>query len=169
MTEIAASAQTIRAVGAALARARLFDDKIGASDEGRIAAWSEAVDPYNLSHDDLMAAVTAYYQDNPDGRTMQVADLIRHARAIRRDRAEREPDQFREARQSQIDARVAEHVADIAEARAIPYERPSNATSFNPLTVHCPWCHAGPGSRCRIPSTDLTLSEIGRASCRERV
>lgn len=89
MTEIAASPRTILAVGAALGRARLFDDKLGGADEGRIAAWSEVIDQYDLDESDLLAGVTSYYSTNREGRVMQVADLVRHARAIRCDRDER--------------------------------------------------------------------------------
>lgn len=85
MTEIKATPETIRAVAAALGRARLFDDKLGGSDEGRIAAWSEAANPHKLSQDDMLAAVTAFYADE-SGRAMQVADLIRLGRQIRRER-----------------------------------------------------------------------------------
>lgn len=159
MTDIAASPATIRAVGAALGRGRLYDDKLGGADEGRIAAWAEAAEPYQLSHEDMLAAVTAYYTDTPDGRTMQVADLIRHARAIRRERAERESDRMRDARQAQIDARVAEHVAEITQILDAKYERASKRHGVNPLSVRCAWCHASPGDRCVIPRTSQALKD----------
>ena len=88
--DIAATPATIRAVAAALGRARLYDDKLGGSDQGRIAAWAEVVDQYDLDQDDLLAGVTAYYASNLDGRTMQVADLLKHARIIRADRLDRD-------------------------------------------------------------------------------
>lgn len=91
MTDIAASPATIRAVAAALGRARLYDDKLGGADEGRIAAWAEVVDQYDLDQEDLIAGVVSYYSTNREGRVMQVADLVRHARAHRVDRSDRAP------------------------------------------------------------------------------
>lgn len=87
---INASETTVRQTAAAIGRAALFDDKITDGDAARLAAWAEALEPYKLAGADLLAAVTAYYQGNHNGRTIQVADLIRHGREIRRERAERE-------------------------------------------------------------------------------
>src|SRR4029077_14969487 len=89
MSEIAASPQTVRAVAAALGRARLFDDQLEGAAAGRSAAWAEVVDQYDIDQSDLLAGVTAYYSSNREGRVMQVADLVRPARAIRVDRDER--------------------------------------------------------------------------------
>lgn len=100
--EVKASGDTIRAVAMALGRARLFDDRLGGSDEGRIAAWAEAAEPHHLSQEDMMASVTAYYAEE-SGKAMQVADLIRVGRRIRTDRGQREADDEREARQAQWD------------------------------------------------------------------
>lgn len=91
MTDIAATPATIRAVAAALGRARLYDDKLGNADAGRIAAWAEVVDQYDLDQDDLIAGVVSYYTTNHDGRAMQVSDLVRHSRAHRADRSDRAP------------------------------------------------------------------------------
>lgn len=90
MTDINATADTVRATASAIGRSALFDDKITEGDSGRLAAWAEALQPFNFDQADMLSAVTSYYQSNPNGRTIQVADIIKHGRDIRRDRAERE-------------------------------------------------------------------------------
>lgn len=116
--EVNATRETIHAVAASLGRARLFDDRLGGSDQGRIAAWAEAAEPHHLSQADMMAAVTAYYAEE-SGRAMQVADLIRLGRRIRSDRGQREADEEREARQAKWDA-----------TKAAPDETASIASGF---------------------------------------
>ncbi|MFH5209247.1 hypothetical protein ACHIPZ_13735 [Antrihabitans sp. NCIMB 15449] len=90
MTTLQATESTIRATAMAIGRAALFDDKITAGDRGRLAAWAEALEPIGLDQADMLSAVTAYYQANANGRTIQVSDLIRCGRELRRDRAERD-------------------------------------------------------------------------------
>lgn len=86
---INASPQTIEAVGVAMGRARLFDNRIGDNDTARIAAWSEALEPYKFTAPQLLNAVTDHYRANPE-RMIMPADLIRLARENRKDTAERE-------------------------------------------------------------------------------
>ena len=79
----------IRAAGAALARAAIFDDRITDSDQARILAWAQAMEPFAITQPDALEAVTRHYQ-KPDADTIRVGDLIADAREIRRQRAERE-------------------------------------------------------------------------------
>lgn len=147
---IDATPETIRATAAVLGKARLLDDKIGSPDQARIAAWAEQIEPHKLGQRDLMKAVGAFYMDNVAGRTMQVGDLIFHARQIRRERAEREPDEFREARQAALEAKVAAEADEKScSTVALRYARPEG----NPLMIRCPHCNARPGSRCSVPGT----------------
>ena len=150
MIRIDASPETVRATAAALGKARLLDDKIGAADQSRIIAWAEEIEPHKLGQDDLEKAVGAFYVDNPTGRTMQIGDLIHHARQRRRERAEREPDSLREARQAALDAKAAEE----AEKRT-PWVGPlkHSRRPYNPLTQPCPHCQARPGTHCTVPGT----------------
>lgn len=141
---INASEDTVRATAAAIGRAALFDDKITAGDAPRIAAWAEALEPHKLAGPDLLAAVTDYYGDNKDGRTVQVSDIIRRAREIRRQRAE------------------SEKAADPYERRSLPAgdgwaglpisaagEPVWNAYDVNgAIDRECPACHALPDNAC---------------------
>ncbi|AUM18270.1 MULTISPECIES: hypothetical protein [Rhodococcus] len=101
---INASPATVLAVGAALGRAALFDDRITADDKLRIAAWAEALDSYRFDEAHLLGAVTAYYRE-PRDRSISVGDLVKLAREARRDSAEREDRLALEARQVRNDVR----------------------------------------------------------------
>ncbi len=78
----------IAAATATLSRAAIFDDRITA-DEHRILAWAQAIAPFSFDQPDLLAAVTAHYQQ-AEPRTMMPGDAIAGARKIRGERAERE-------------------------------------------------------------------------------
>lgn len=152
-----ASIDTIRNVAEAMKLAQLLDDRTAHADKARIAVWAEQVEPFELALDDLLNGVRAYYAD-PRERPIGVGDLIAAARAIRRDRNERESAEQMRARQEALDARVAEAIADTAEQLpAIPgprFTRPSQRADGkpNPLAVRCPWCHAPEYRPCTIPN-----------------
>ena len=78
----------IRCATAALGRAEIFDDRVTA-DEVRIASWAEAFAPFGFDQPDILAAVTAHYQQS-GANTPKPGDIIELARKIRRERAERE-------------------------------------------------------------------------------
>ncbi|NMM84288.1 hypothetical protein B2J88_07930 [Rhodococcus sp. SRB_17] len=79
---INASESTVLAVAGALGRAALFDDRITAGDQARIAAWSEALEPYGIDQATMLNAVTAFYRE-PRDRSITVGDLTRTARDLR--------------------------------------------------------------------------------------
>lgn len=83
-----ASEAALMAAGVALSRAEIFDDRM-TSDEARIEAWAEALDPHGIDQADALAAVTAHYTA-PGADTIRVGDVIAAARKIRRERAERD-------------------------------------------------------------------------------
>lgn len=87
---IATNAEAVRTAGNAWSRARIYDDKLGEPDAARIALWAESIAKWELDAPDVLSAVTAYYEGEKFGRTIQIGDLLHHAREIRRDRAERE-------------------------------------------------------------------------------
>ncbi|WLP90238.1 hypothetical protein [Gordonia sp. NB41Y] len=78
----------IKAAGAALSRAEIFDDRVTA-DRARILAWAEALATYGIEQGDAIAAVTAHYQ-RAGADTPKPGDVIAEARKIRAERAERE-------------------------------------------------------------------------------
>lgn len=88
-TTIDATEDDIRAVAEVLKFAAILDDRAAAPDEHRLAAWAEQIHRHQLGRADLLDGLQKFY-DNPSDRAIQIGDLIQHARAIRRDRNERE-------------------------------------------------------------------------------
>ena len=152
MTQINATPETIRGTATALGKARLLDDKIGNADQSRIVAWAEEIEHYNLGLQDLLAGVGTFYCDNPTGRTLQVGDLIHHARLIRRERTEREDDAYREARQAILDAKIAED-DDEPEPYAGPVKH--HRPVMNWMAIRCPHCGASPFKHCHVPGAPV--------------
>lgn len=110
---INATPQTIRAVGEAMQLAALLDDRLGHTDDARVAAWAEQIQRHQLERDDLLNGIQAFY-DSPSERAIQVGDLIHHARQVRRDRNEREAETERERRAALCDTKAADEVHAIA-------------------------------------------------------
>lgn len=138
MTSINATPETVRAVGNAIGRAALFDDRITEGDSARIAAWAEAVERHNLDPTDLLDAVTSYYS-TPRDRAILVGDLIQHARNARQDRAQR--DNTATAAAGAItppDPQLAGLPIDGANGRAIPAAYDINSA----IDRDCPTCKA---------------------------
>lgn len=86
---INASRHTIEAVGAAIGRARLLDNRIGDGDTARLAAWAESLEPYGFTAPQLLHAVAVHY-NTEKATVIMPGDMIKHAREFRRDTAERE-------------------------------------------------------------------------------
>jgi hypothetical protein len=88
------------------------------------------------------------------GVWLEPGHVHQRVRAYIRDRLEREPDELRERRQAELDAKVAQEIAEHAgHAKSLPYERPTKRHGVNPLSVRCPWCHMGVGQHCVVPQT----------------
>jgi hypothetical protein len=151
MTTINATEETLRAVAETLKLAALLDDRVAQPDKARIAAWAEQVQRHNLSREDLLTGLQAFY-DGPSDHAITIGDLIHQARHAKRDRTERESDEEREARQARMDARMVQTVAELAEAKSIPDDEPKfkRPGPDSPLRVPCPHppCAAGVGQRC---------------------
>lgn len=80
--------RAIDAAAEALAEAARFDRTFYQPDSELFEAWVRSVARLNLSVDDCLPAVQAHYEERVERITL--ADLIRGARLIRKDRAERE-------------------------------------------------------------------------------
>jgi hypothetical protein len=141
----------INAAKAILAKCAANDPWFPQPSETTILAWAEHIMSTNLDLDDLLNGVTVAYGVNGDGFHPQPKDILDAARAIRRDRLERESDAEREARQERLAAKVAEEAEAIAEAKS-PDEPKRRRPTINPLNVACPWeaCHASAGNPCTV-------------------
>lgn len=78
---------TVTEAAAVLAKAAAYDPVFSKPNPAMVAAWAEAFTEYGLCVEDLLAAVTKHYSESSE-RVMPV-HIIRHARALRRDRADR--------------------------------------------------------------------------------
>lgn len=145
MTSINARPETVRAVGNAIGRAALFDDRITEGDSARIAAWAEAVERHHLDAEDLLDAVTSYYS-TPRERAILVGDLIHHARNARQDRAQRDnADTAAAAPLPPADPQLGGLPIDGANGRAIPEAYEIN----DAISRKCPTCRAPEDHYCR--------------------
>ncbi|WP_433592296.1 hypothetical protein [Nocardia sp. CA-145437] len=150
--DIAASESAVRAAAAAWGRARIYDDKLGDPDKARLAAWAEAIERWQLDAPDLLEGVIRYYEAETTGRTMQIGDLLHHAREVRRQRAER--DKATQAREA-----AAALPAGRSQYAGLPITaegKPIRAAYETEGAVDrkCPNCHAAVGDPC--------LSVLGR-------
>src|SRR6476620_11382432 len=125
--------------------------------EADVDVWQAVIG--DLPKDLALQAVRDHLREKP-GVWLEPGHIYERVRAIRRDQLEREPDQHREPRQEAVTPKAIE---DFAERRALPvgarqFVRKS-IVGVNALTVKCPWCKAGHGSRCVIPGTRVQLTE----------
>lgn len=104
----------------------------------------------DLDRDLALRAVRDHLREKP-GVWLEPGHVAQRVRAVVRDQLDRETLEQREARQAQLDGRLADYVTEIAASKAVPAVRPPS-----PLNVRCPWCKAEPGSRCRTPGVDRT-------------
>lgn len=86
---IDATEEDLRTAAEALKLAAILDDRAPKADKARIAAWAEKLHAHRLGRTDVLDGLQAFY-DHPSERAIAIGDLIAHARAARRDRAERE-------------------------------------------------------------------------------
>ena len=148
---INADAESIRTAGDAWGRARIYDDKLGEPDAARIALWAESISRWKLGAPDVLGGVTRYYE-KPGVPTIQIGDMLHHAREIRRDRAERE-----KAREI-IDAPALPNPA--AGGLPIPTEGTPVWAAYEingAINRDCPRCDAKPDEVCIVPGTEHTL------------
>ena len=109
---------TPRDASQVLAKCACYDPTFSRPDPAIAQAWAEAFDRYQLELPDLLAAVTRHYVESTD-RAMP-AHLVKHAREIRRDRAEREnadPEQ-RAINEQERDRRLR-ILSDFADRKAV--------------------------------------------------
>lgn len=109
----------------ALAKCAAYDPWFPKASQAIVDSWAEQIERYQLARADVLAGVTKMYSDNGSGFRPLPKDLTDAARAVRRDRTERESDAERRAREDARDAqlenrnRLAGMVGGLAEAKAI--------------------------------------------------
>jgi len=163
---------TTRQLGAiVLARCSAYDPWFPNASEIMCDAWGTAFDRYNLGAADLSAAVDAGYAANGGGWRPLPGDITQQARAIRKDRNDREDEPARQARIVAQDARpevagAMQHTPDAepineaaapARAAAIGLFAGNAGQLGDPydtcIHLPCPRCHAERDAYCTNPVT----------------
>lgn len=96
----------IETAAQALAKCAAYDPWFPQPNRATVAAWAEQIAHWNLELPDVLAGVAKMYADNGSGFRPLPKDLSDAARAIRRDRCERETAAEREAREDRRDAEL---------------------------------------------------------------
>lgn len=147
---IQATPDTIRATTNAIGRAALYDDRITPGDKHRIAAWAEALQPYEFGQTLILEAVTTYYRE-PRDRAITPGDIITIARENRRRTAETETRQALEARQTRNDHRhglADPQLGNLPIAGADGPPVPGAYEVDDAIEFDCPTCGAEPMYGC---------------------
>lgn len=102
-----------------LAKCACFDPMFSKPDPALAAGWADAFSVYKLELPDLLDAVTKHYIESAD-RAMP-SHIIKHARDIRRDRAEREAasPELRAGHETRRDNALMAKITDIANRKAV--------------------------------------------------
>ncbi|ACI12579.1 hypothetical protein SEA_RIALTO_82 [Mycobacterium phage Rialto] len=107
----------------ALAKCAAYDPWFPQPNRATVEAWAEQIELWKFNQADVLAGVTKMYSDHGSGFRPLPKDLVDAARAIRRDRCERETSAEREAREDARDAelerRLAAAVGRVAEMKSI--------------------------------------------------
>jgi hypothetical protein len=88
----------------ALAKCAAYDPWFPKASQAIVESWGEQIERYKLDLPDLLDGVTKMYSENGSGFRPLPKDLTDAARAIRRDRTDRESDWDRRAREDSRDA-----------------------------------------------------------------
>lgn len=88
-----------------LTKCAAYDAYLTAPTKETCLAWAEQFELYVIEQDDALKAVTKVYSEHGSGYRPLPKDITDAARAIRRERCERESSAQREAREDRLDAR----------------------------------------------------------------
>jgi hypothetical protein len=103
----------------------------------------------DVSRVDAIQAVRDHLREQP-GVWIEPGHVYQRARAMIRDRLDREPDQVREARQAALESKAVADAAAQPFTGTVKHFRPRN----NWLSVRCPHCGAAPSRRCTVAGTN---------------
>jgi hypothetical protein len=90
----------------ALAKCAAYDPWFPKPSQAIVESWAEQIERYELEAPDVLAGVAKMYADNGSGFRPLPKDLTDAARAIRRERTERESDDDRRSREDRRDAQL---------------------------------------------------------------
>lgn len=102
----------------ALAKCAAYDPWFPQPNRATVEAWAEQIAEYRLDEADVLEGVKLAYRDNGSGFRPLPADIVQKARQVRRERAERESDDERRAREDHRDAALDRRALGQITARA---------------------------------------------------
>lgn len=91
----------------ALAKCAAYDPWFPKASQAIVESWAEQLALYQLTLDDVLAGVAKMYSEHNSGFRPLPKDLTDAARAVRRERTERESEDERRAREDARDTRLA--------------------------------------------------------------
>lgn len=102
----------------ALAKCAAYDPWFPKASHAIVDSWAEQIQRYELELPDVLAGVAKMYSENGSGFRPLPKDLTDAARAVRRDRTERESTAEREAREDRRDAELDRNALAAITSRA---------------------------------------------------
>lgn len=165
-----ASERAIALAKEVLAKIAAYDAYFPKPNESMLMAWAEHISLKNPNRDDMLAAVSKFYENNADGVKPLPASVTSIARAMRQDRmargdytpppdksADPEPPALPEGEKITMAEWEARHGVSFPKLvlRRLPED--DSFDGPNPLRVACPHCKASVGTPCSIPGTQQVL------------
>lgn len=175
-----ASERAIKLAKEVLAKCMAYDPHFPRPSEATLMAWGEHISLKNADRDDMLEAVSKFYETNTDVKPLP-ASITFLARQLKQDRNMRH--EYRPPPDKSDDPELPPGVsASNTAAKKITMEEweelhgqsfpkvalgksLDDADGLNPLRVHCPFCNSGPGSPCTIGQIPLTLTRAHESRC----
>lgn len=159
-----ASERAIKLAKEVLAKCMAYDPHFPKPSEAMILAWGEHISIRNPAREDMLDAVTRFYEHNTEGSKPLPAAISSIARQVRQDRMVRKeyeppPDksddppppalpQSNRITLAQWEERHGEKFPRVRLGKSVPGAEVDEATAVNPLRVACPYCKSSPGAPC---------------------
>lgn len=167
-----ASERAIALAKEVLAKCMAYDPHFPNPSEATLMAWAEHISLANPERDDMLAAVTKFYENSLGVVKPLPASISILARQIRQDRLVRgdyqpPPDKSADPPPPSPPEAKKITLAEWEELHGEKFPRIAlglsvddpNLSGPNPLRAHCPHCKAPPGSPCVIPGTQQRLEK----------
>lgn len=170
-----ASEKAIKLAKEVLAKCMAYDPHFPRPSEAQVLAWAEHIGIRNPDRDDMLDAVTRFYEHNTEGIKPLPAAISAIARQVRQERslhAEYEPPPDKSMDPMPTPAIGAEKIT-LAEwerrhktqfprgkvFRTVGEAEVQDAMPVNPLRVSCPYCKSSAGFPCTVPGSQDVLTQ----------
>lgn len=169
-----ASERAVKLAKEVLAKCMAYDPHFPRPSEATIKAWAEHISLRNPNREDMLEAVTKFYETNTDVKPLpaSITNIVRTLRqdSLLKDDYRPPPDKSDDPEPVFFQDEFSSKKISMAEWEqlhgqtfpklvlgktdsAVPLDAP------NPLRVHCPYCKSGPGSPCTLPGSSIPLTK----------